>query len=117
MCSEWNGETRGAVGNHGSKWSGQIHPTQHSALQKYGRSEGTYALPSGEGKSTLLSTLLFGNMRSEGKYALHSGAGKSTLLNTLLFRNVGDLKVNMPCTVDKSNPPYSTPCTSEIWEI
>jgi ABC-type transport system involved in cytochrome bd biosynthesis fused ATPase/permease subunit len=46
-----------------------------------------------------------------------SGAGKSTLLNTLLFRNMGDLKVNMPCTAVQANPPYSTLCSSEIWEI
>jgi len=44
-----------------------------------------------------------------------SGAGKSTLLNTLLFRNMGDLKVNMPCTVEKANLPYSTFFSSEIF--
>jgi hypothetical protein len=44
------------------------------------------------------------------------GVGKSTLLNTLLFRNMGYLKVYMPCSAERANQPYSTLCSSEIWE-
>jgi predicted GTPase len=94
---------------------GQINPTQHSALQKYGRSEGKYTLHSRAGKSTLLNTLFSRNMGDLKVNMPCTGrAGKSTLLNTMLFRNMGDLKVNMPCTVERTNPPY---CSSEIWEI
>jgi guanylate kinase len=72
----------------------------------------------GAGKSTLLNTLLFRNIGDlKVNMPCTGGVGKSTLLNTLLFRNMGDLKVNMPCTAVRANPPYSTLCSSEIWEI